>query len=82
MGWNSKVKVKHLFTEKEDHKSVQASMSAVADVLDTSPVFAMFDTRGFRNISKGDGVFGPADYANRLLERMYDYADLWRIWIG
>ena len=82
MGWNSKVKVKHLFTDKTDHESVQACMDAIADVLDASPEFSMFDTRGFRNISKGDEVFGPVDYADRLLGQMYNYADLWRIWIG
>ena len=82
MAWNSKVKIKHLFTEKQDHASIQACMSAVADVLDEHPEFTMLDTRGFRSIPKGDGVFGPVDYADKALARMYDYADLWRIWIG
>ena len=81
MAWNSKVKVKHLFTEKEDHASVQASMQAVADALDNHPAFMLFDTRGFHRISEGDETFGPVDYANRLLAQMYDHADLWRIWI-
>ena len=31
--WIHKVKVKGLFTEMEDHASVQASMNAIADVL-------------------------------------------------
>lgn len=82
MAWNSRVRVKHLFTNAEDHASVQACMNAVADVLDAHPEFMMFDTRGFRNISEGDDMFGPREYANKHLARMYDYADLWRIWVA
>jgi len=81
MGWLHRVKVKHLFTEKEDHKSIQESMNAIADVLNREPCFAGFETRKFRAIPHGDDVFGPVDYANRLLDQMYDYADACRIWI-
>ena len=79
--WNAKVKIKHLFTDAEDHASVQASMSAVADVLSHVPAFSLFDTRKFRDIPKGDDVFGPAAYANKLLDGVWDYADEHRIWI-
>ena len=80
MGWMYHVKIKHLFTENEDHESVQASMNAVADVIDAS-LFFHFYTKNFRCIPEGDEFFSPSDYANTLLERMYDYADANRIWI-
>ena len=35
----------------------------------------------FRAIPHGDEVLGPRDYANRLLDFMYHYADDRRIWI-
>ena len=82
-GWDHRVKVKHLFTEDEDWESVQASMNAVADVLEKAPCFKSFSSlHSFRKIPEGDDIFGPVDYANRLLDRMYDYADDYRIWIG
>lgn len=80
-GWIAKVKIKHLFTEQDDHASVQASMNAVADVLKASPDFWQFPLGDFRNIPQGDKFFGPRDYANKLLDAMYDYADEYRIWI-
>lgn len=79
--WNVKVKIKHLFTEAQDHASVQASMSAIADVLSRVSAFSLFDVRKFRDIPQGDDVFGPQDYANKLLDKLYDYADAHRIWI-
>ena len=79
--WVHKVKIKHLLTEKDDWQSVQDSMNQIADVLENDPCFICFDTQSFRNIPKGDEFFGPADYANKLINRMYDFADERRIWI-
>lgn len=79
--WGNRVKIKHLLTEDADHATVQASMNAIADVLDSSPAFVGFGTKAFRNIPQGDDIFGPVDYANRLLDRLYDFADDRRIWI-
>lgn len=80
--WQNKIKLKHLFTDEEDHNSIQRSMTAIADELDKAPFFQSFLARKkFRDIPKGDDVFGPQDYANKLIEQMYDYADDNRIWI-
>ena len=81
MAWNTRIKIKHLFTEDEDLKSVQDSMMAIADVLDRDTAFITFSTKKFRTIPKGDEVFGPVDYANKLLDSLYDFADEHRIWI-
>jgi hypothetical protein len=81
MSWNHRVKIKHLLTEDETHEAVQTDMSAIADVLDGNSLFILFNTQKFRNIPKGDEVFGPVDYANRLLNELYDFADDMRIWI-
>ncbi len=82
MRWDHKVKIKHLFTEKEDHKSVKESMKAIADVLKENPCFNEFDLSLFRKIPRGNSFFRSVDCANKLLERLYDFADLKRIWIG
>lgn len=80
--WQNKIKLKHLFTDKEDHASIQASMTAIADELAAAPFFHTFRACGkFYSIPQGDDVFSPVDYANRLISEMYDYADDHRIWI-
>lgn len=79
--WKYKVKLKHLFTEDESHEAIRASMSAVADAVAQHPAFREFNAAPFRQIPEGDDVFKPVDYANRLLNRLYDFADDKRIWI-
>lgn len=79
-GWQHKVKIRHLFVEQEDYASVQDSMNAIADVLSKDVWFARFPVNSLREIPQGDSVFSPVDYANRLLERLYDFADDERIW--
>ena len=81
--WQHKVKVKHLFTENEDCDSIRQSMMAIADVLDGDTWFARFQwLPKFRSIPEGDVIMRPLDYANRLLDHLYDYADFNRIWIA
>jgi len=80
--WKYRVKIKHLFTEREDIDSIQESMNKVADILIKNPCFDKFlGIKNFRNISKGDDVITPRDYANKLIEKLYDYADDRLIWI-
>jgi len=80
--WRYKVKIKHLLTESEDYKSVQKSMNEIADVLVKESSFGNFlGIKNFRNIPKGDDVFTPVDYANKLIEKIYNYADDRLIWI-
>jgi hypothetical protein len=81
MTWRHQVKIKHLLTEEEDHEAVQASMNSIADVLDQATCFWFFPVNKFRSIPEGDAVFGPVDYANKLLDAMYTYADKRKIWI-
>ena len=80
--WNSRVKIRHLYTEQEDHESICQSMSDIADVLSRAPAFHAFRLKDFRSIPEGNHVIGAVDYANKLLDRMYDYADQNRIWIS
>ncbi len=81
--WKHYIAIKHLITEEEDHKSIQASMNAIADVLDKDVWFSNFsDKIKFRKIPKGNRVIACVDYANRLMDKMYDYADKKRIWVG
>lgn len=80
--WSTKVQIKHLLTDRTDHKSVQQDMSAVAGVLKNRHSFNGFKLLSkFENIPKGDDFFTPEDYANKLLSAMYDYADAHKIWI-
>lgn len=80
--WKHKVKIRDLLTEMEDYESIQKSMIAIAKVLGKEPCFNGFnDLRKFKKIPKGNDILGPVDYGNKLLDRMYDYADKNRIWI-
>ncbi len=79
--WQHKVKIKHLFTEKEDLKSIQKSMKDIADELKKHKCFDYFNVSSFYKIPKGDSIFRPIDYANRMLGDMYNYADQNNIWI-
>ena len=79
--WQNRIDLRHLITKKEDHKSVQTSMDAIADAIDASPFFNTFRTVGFRSIPE-NGILRPVECANILMDRMYDYADEHRIWIN
>ena len=79
--WKNRVKLKHLFTEKEDLKSIRESMKNIADELKKHDCFKYFNSASFYKIPKGDSYFGPLDYANRMLSDMYNYADQNSIWI-
>jgi len=79
--WRKIIKIKHLFTEKEDYENVQKSMNEIADVIDASNLIPPFSTKKFRKIPRGDDYFRPVDYANKLLSALYNYADKYRIWI-
>ncbi len=79
--WGARVRLKHLMTEDESHDAVQASMTAIADAAKASGHFIGFDFARWYKIPKGDDTFGPVDYANRLLDSLYDVADSRRIWI-
>ncbi len=81
MNWKFHVKIKHLLTEQEDWETVQATMNKIADVLDANICFTGFNRKKFRKIPKGDEILGPIDYANKLLEKMFDFADDRAIWI-
>lgn len=83
MNWKHHIKIKHLFTEQEDADSIRASMNQIADVLAKEPAFSRFTKLPrFRHIPDGDDVITPLQYANRLLDALYDYADENAIWIG
>jgi hypothetical protein len=79
--WIAKVKLTHLFTENTDYESVQNSMIAIAKVIESQKCFFGFDTKRFYEIPEGDDVMEPQDFANKLITRMYDFADVNRIWI-
>ena len=80
MMWKRKIKIKHLFTKNEDWESVQKSMNDIADVLDKE-YLPRFSTKKFRNIPKDNEYIEPVEYANKLLDKLYDCADANRIWI-
>ncbi len=82
--WKHHIKIKHLLTENEDHAAIQASMINIAHALSVETCFNKFSRiilNKFMHIPKGDGIIRSVDYANKLLERVYDYADINDIWI-
>ena len=81
MNWRGRVKIKHLLTDGTSHKEVQECMANIAKVIDSSPFFIGFRTHDMKNIPAGDIYFKPEDYANEILDTIYDFADLHSIWI-
>lgn len=79
--WKYKVHIKHLLDDDESYEHVVQVAAAIADVLDKAPCFTGFSTKRFRKIPEGDDVVTSADYLNKLLDRMYDFADSHLIWI-
>lgn len=80
--WRHKIKIRHLFTKKEDYLSVQSSMNKIADVLENDCWFRGCTwIENFRKIPKGSDIMAPVDYANKLLDRMWDYCDANDIWV-
>lgn len=79
--WRHRIKLKRLFTREEDHESVQASMNKIADAIEADEYFVRFSTKKFRKIPTGDDVITPVDYANKLINKMFDFADANKIWI-
>jgi len=79
--WNYKVKLTHLFTVKNDHESIQNSMIAIAKVIESEKCFFGFNTQRFYEVPEGDDVMKPEDFANKLIDRMYNFADLHKIWV-
>ena len=82
MRWLFHVDVKQFLTEKEDYDSIKKSMENIAGVLEKEPCFKRFKTLPrFRKIKDDD----EGDFlviSNHLLDKMYDYADDNRIWLG
>jgi hypothetical protein len=81
MNWKHTIKLKHLFTSAEDDASVKKSMNDIADVLEADKIFIYFDTKPFRNLKNSDELITTLERANKLMNRMYDYADDHSIWI-
>ena len=79
--WQSRVKIKHLLTDDEAPEAVRASMASIAEVIEATPSFRNFNTGRFRLIPDGNGIMSECDFANRLMDELYDYADSRRIWI-
>jgi hypothetical protein len=78
MNWKHKLKIKHLFTENEDPESVDKSMRAIAEVIKQSPFMAGFDITDFYNCLEEED---SCNFANQLLDDLYDYADFNKIWV-
>jgi hypothetical protein len=78
---NRHLKIKHLLTKEDDYESIVKSMSAIADVLEKELHPKFYLVPKFRDIPKGDEVITALDYANKLLDMLYDYCDENRIWV-
>lgn len=81
--WQHRIKIRHLLVYgKEDHASIQESMNAIADAIAPDPWFRKFQKLSkFREVPVGDDVIPPADYANALLDKLYDFCDDNSIWV-
>jgi hypothetical protein len=67
--------------EDNDLPGIRRDMKKLGDEIKKLACFRGFSTDKFYDIPAGDEVVSAMDYANKLIERMYDYADTQRIWI-
>jgi hypothetical protein len=73
--WRDTMAITHLLTTDSTPGAVSRSMNAVADVLERTPCFQDFaELDAFRHQE-------DCDQANWLLDILYDYCDLHRIWV-
>jgi hypothetical protein len=77
MNWKAKIKLKHLFTESEDPKDVAIAMKAIGEVLMDDKNFKKFEWDKFVDWEEGEYI----QYANELIDQLFDYADDYHIWI-
>jgi hypothetical protein len=84
MAWNSRVKIKHLLTDEGTDEAIRRDMASVGNELASSAAFGSFDRRTIARMKALPDGLEPDELlavANRLLDRMYDFADYNRIWI-
>lgn len=78
--WNQTVRIRHLLLDHEEERtneSVTRSMNNIGRVLEKHSCF-----NGFWLINDFQDEFdADCEDADYLLDSMYDYADLHRIWI-
>jgi hypothetical protein len=81
MRWLHTVEIKHLLAEDAEYESVKKTMNEIADILSKEKSFKDFAStiEKFRDIPEDDDFL---EYANDLLDELYDYADEHRIWIA
>jgi hypothetical protein len=81
MNWKHTIKVKHLFTDDYDDAVVKNSMGAIADELAKHPYMKEFDATLFRKLPDSNEFATTLEMANKLLNKLYDFADDNGIWI-
>lgn len=81
--WNHTAEIKHIWKDKNatSHEDVLAIGNQLADALAADVAFRYFDASMFRKIPSGDEYFRPVDYFDRMLDKLYDYCDVYRIWL-
>jgi len=79
--WKYTLRIKHLLTDNEDYESIQKSMDNIAEEIRRHFFMDNFSTNDFYKIPKSDNFFSSQEYANKLLDRLYDFADWNKIWI-
>ena len=80
--WKKEIKIKHLFTNDDDHKNVQETMNKIADILKYHDEFSCLDFEEFENIPQNNEPCSPLEAANNILDEIYYIADAKGIWIG
>ena len=78
--WRKKISIKQLLTDSEEYDDVQRVMNEIADVLEKHYEFTEL-LPFMRAIPKGDKIVSSCDYANRIMNKIYDIANFERIWI-
>ncbi len=74
-----RVKLKHLMTVYADRATVESNMRTIAEIVSKSPHFTGFDVSDFRTLPPENDELPLHEYINRILDRLFDFADAHRI---
>lgn len=77
MKWRAKVDINPILQQYHDEElSFEEVRDKVVEVIENNPIFASFPQRGdFRQTEDVESF-------DDVLEKLYDYADIERIWLG
>lgn len=85
MRWKNELNIKQILNEidEDDDEDIKRAFKEIGTLIQNSQYFKDFAfTDLFFNLPEPGEVFKMEDVCNLLLDKLYDYADNHKIWLG